>query len=81
MPSQLHAQIGEYHIARRGLEPVSDILAQALQQHAAASHKHSRAVMVPWRKAPRARKDKPMGALDSMAFKKAKTKANLIRPW
>ena len=34
MPSQLHAQIREYHIARRGLEPVSDILAQALQQNA-----------------------------------------------
>ena len=35
MPSQLHAQIGEYHIARRGLEPVGDVLAQALQQNAA----------------------------------------------
>ena len=34
MPSQLHAQIGEYHIARRGLEPVGDVLAQALQQNA-----------------------------------------------
>ena len=35
MPPQFHAQIGEHHISRRGLEPVGDILAQALQQHAA----------------------------------------------
>ena len=46
-----------------------------------ASHRHHRAVMVPWRKALRDRKDKPIGALDSMAFKKAKMKASLIRPW
>jgi len=36
--------------------------------------------MVPWRKALRAKKDRPMGALDSMAFRNAKTKASLIRP-
>ena len=35
MPPQLHAQVGEHHVPRRGLEPVGDVLAQALQQYTA----------------------------------------------